>query len=262
MLACVEPRQDRPQQLGACGKHVEIAHSNGNITVNAPVAWTSGAGLTLDAAGNIAINAPITASGSARGLVLDYGQSSTNAAGASYNIAAPVSLPSTSNAAFTTQAGSKGTAMTYKIIDSQTALENIAGTGDYALGADITATGNFVPIGTFSGVFDGVGHTVSNLDITGGSNVGLFSVLAGGGTIRDVALVNETVSGSGYNVGGLVGFNNGGGISASYATGNVSGSYKVGGLVGTNSGGTTNASYWDTNSSGQTGSAGGGQPLH
>ena len=82
------------------------------------------------------------------------------------------------------------------------------------------------------------------------------------GTIRDVALVNETVSGSGYNVGGLVGFNNGGGISASYATGNVSGSYKVGGLVGTNSGGTTNASYWDTNSSGQTGSAGGGQPLH
>ena len=39
-----------------------------------------------------------------------------------------------------------------------------------------------------------------------------------------------------YNVGGLVGFNDGGTISACYATGDASGSSWVGGLVGWNEG--------------------------
>jgi len=59
-----------------------------------------------------------------------------------------------------------------------------------------------------------------------------------------------------YEVGGLVGMNDGGTIINSYSTGAVSGSSNVGGLVGYNSGTITN-SFWDTETSGQTSSAGG-----
>ena len=48
---------------------------------------------------------------------------------------------------------------------------------------------------------------------------------------------------------GLVGVNDGGTITASYATGTVTGEDDVGGLVGDNDG-TTTASYWDTSTSG------------
>ncbi|WP_174503764.1 YDG domain-containing protein [Acidiphilium sp. C61] len=207
--------------------------SNGNITVNAPIAWSTGAGLTLNAAGNIAINAPISASGSAPSLTLEYGQSSANGAGASYSIAAPVSLPG--NAGFVTQAGSSGVAISYTVVDTQAALEAISGTGNYALGASVTATGTNSPIPSFSGTFEGLGNTISNLTITGGNNVGLFGTLGSFGVIRDVGLVGESVTGTSL-VGGLVGNNTyGGTISASYVTGTVSASgYGVGGLVGDN----------------------------
>lgn len=109
-----------------------------------------------------------------------------------------------------------------------------------------TATG-FAPIGdgsggpgdtsTFTGTFDGLGHTISNLTInrTTIDLVGLFGYTGTGSAIRNVGLVGGSVSGMGF-VGGLVGSNTGT-VSNSYATGSVSGSNNyVGGLVGNNQG--------------------------
>ena len=70
-----------------------------------------------------------------------------------------------------------------------------------------------------------------------------------------------SVSGSGDDIGGLVGRNGNGAITASYAVGQVSTSgdtFYIGGLVGyDDEGGDITASYWDTQTSGQAGSYGG-----
>ena len=104
----------------------------------------------------------------------------------------------------------------------------------YASGAVNTewTTGNgWDPIGIhnsyyrFKAIFDGNGHTISNLYINGtrryASPAGLFSTTDGSAVIREIGLVNADVTGVAF-VGGLVGANSGSVIS-SYATGNVSG---------------------------------------
>ena len=103
----------------------------------------------------------------------------------------------------------------------------------------------WVPIGTFTGTFDGQGKTISNLFINRGSTdaVGLFGIVGSGGSVKNVGLEDPVVTGHDW-VGGLAGLN-GGTISASYVSGvTVTGSSSVGGLVGGNSnGGTISASY-------------------
>jgi len=88
-------------------------------------------------------------------------------------------------------------------------------------------------IQTFSGVFDGNGHTVSHLTVMGVENLGLFGHLAFGAKVKDLGIVDVNITGSGSNVGGLVGYNDGS-ITNSYSTGMVSGDGSVGGLVGIN----------------------------
>ena len=131
--------------------------------------------------------------------------------------------------------------------------------GYYALGSNIDASptaawnsdgastptyAGFTPIGNssgkFTGTFDGLGHTISALTInsSGNNGVGLFGY--SNGTIRNVALVNASVTGNSY-VGALVGYNHGR-ISNSYASGSVTGSgYDFGGLVGNNQGAISNS---------------------
>jgi hypothetical protein len=143
--------------------------------------------------------------------------------------------------------------------------------GDYALATSLNAAtdptmpASWVPLGTtlqqqgdqanpmsFSGIFEGLGHTVSNLTISmifnegssGTSFVGMFGVSTG--TIRDFGLVGGSVTTSILNcfnnctslVGDLVGqMGDGGVIANAYATGSVSsagggGANYTGGLVG------------------------------
>ena len=105
-----------------------------------------------------------------------------------------------------------GSANNPTIISSCTDLQNVS-TGNYAgtyeLGADIDCTGvdfqpiQFGPFG-FQGVFNGQGHSISNLTINqDGQNVGLFSFLDGG-IIENVSILSGSVTGTSY-VGGLVG---------------------------------------------------------
>ena len=89
----------------------------------------------------------------------------------------------------------------------------------------------WLPIGTYTGRFKGNNQTVSNLFISRAATdtVGLFSVVSG--AISGLGLENVNVRGKG-RVGGLVGLQSRGRITACYVTGRVEGREQVGGLVG------------------------------
>lgn len=121
----------------------------------------------------------------------------------------------------------------------------------YVLVADLDASGTaawndgagFAPVGDsagpFNGTFDGDGHTISGLtvDRPGTEEVGLFGRTGDGAVVTGVGLDGATVTG-GFDVGGLVGLNDGGAVTDSSVTGTVNGTDAVGGLVGLNDEGT------------------------
>ena len=131
-------------------------------------------------------------------------------------------------------------------------IDNAGDGGAYALARDLDGTGTTFAtalagsgLNTFTGAFEGLGHTIKTLTIndtsTGGYD-GLFGQSSG--TIRDIGLVGGSVSGNGaFFVGGLVGYQNGGTIINAYATGSVSGAGSVGGLVGDQGGGAITNAY-------------------
>jgi len=87
----------------------------------------------------------------------------------------------------------------------------------------------------FSGSFDGNGHTIAHLTLTGRDYQGLFGQLELTAQVRNLGLVGVNISGSGRYVGALSG-GNFGLISRCYSTGRVHSSVVVGGLAGYNSG--------------------------
>src|SRR5690606_40475278 len=104
--------------------------------------------------------------------------------------------------------------------------------------AGIWSAQGFVPVGhtdqahSFQGSFDGRGHAIAGLTIDrpGEDYAGLFGRTYDA-TLANVGLEGGSVSGSNF-VGGLVGWQDGGSIEQSYATGAVEGTLDVGGLVG------------------------------
>ncbi len=247
--------------------------SNGDVNVNDAVSWSANQ-LTLNAQRNININANLNGSGTAK-LALQYGQASASGGtNDNYfiNNATKVTLPAGVN--FSTQKGSTGTVTNYTVMTSlgiegsttATDLQGMNGNlaGNYALGADIDATATtawnngsgFLPVGnggtSFTGRFDGLGHTITGLSINSFlGDIGLFGFTDANSTISNLGLVGGSVSGDSF-VGELVGFNNGT-ISNSYATGSVNGAIRIrqniGGLVGAN-GGTISNAYATGNISG------------
>ena len=139
-----------------------------------------------------------------------------------------------------------------KIISTAEELKKLQGQAlvlSYELNADIDLGDmEWTPVAIFYGTFNGNGYTVSNFKITTGRQyVGLFGYNKG--VIKNLGVENFTVnvsySGNVY-AGGLVGYNDGGSITNSYATGNVSATASssnsnayayAGGLAGYNSGG-------------------------
>ena len=130
--------------------------------------------------------------------------------------------------------------------------------------------GSFIPSIGFVGLrgsFDGQGYEIRDLFINrpNESLIGLFGVVGEGGVIKNIGMVNVTVTGC-ADVGGLVGWNRGT-VSYSYSTGNVTGhgyytdtfkelSSGVGGLVGSNFEGTVSNSYSAGNVTGEDGVGG------
>lgn len=258
--------------------NVSIATDNssgsdsGNIYVNSAVSWTTANTLSLSAYKDIYINAPITSTSTGGVLKLLYGQGSSSGTisgvASDYYVNAPVSLGKGVN--FYTQLGSDSANLkSYQVITgigshastTGTDLQGINGalSGNYALGADIDASGTtswytkanyygFTKIGDndnltgtetfFSGTFAGLGHTVSHLYMyqpnTGVS--GMFAGLSTTGVIRDTGLVSMDITTN--SSGGLVGRNRGS-VKNSFSTGSItSNAGFVGGLVGDNSTGT------------------------
>ena len=95
--------------------------------------------------------------------------------------------------------------------------------------------GSFLPIPSFGGVFDGQGHTIRGISISGSlSPAGLFGVVQEGGVIRGLHGEGAvTPDGDARNVGGIAGENRGTIEDCSF-TGTVSGKDNVGGIAGAN----------------------------
>ena len=193
----------------------------------------------------------------ARTATLDVGDGQGNHAVANYTDGTAASGQGKGSALYTAQKLDGTTANTindYMLVKDVYDLQNINSNlgGKYMLGDNINAKATaqwnsyidgsitkyygFTPLGKessqFGGVFDGLGYTIDGLTIDRGSEtyVGLFGY--NNGTIRNVGLINGSVTGE-SNVGGIVGSNEGT-VSYSYNTGSVSGNMNVGGIVGYN----------------------------
>jgi filamentous hemagglutinin family protein len=241
----------------------------GNITIAAPLGWTSNATLTLQAAGAININADITAT--LGGLTLNAG-GSIGATGAlslgRFTLASgnwvqnSASLPAFSatdfritGGSFLRAAGGNGAAATPYLLADIYGLQGAATmlSANYKLANDIDASGTagwndgagFVPIGdsfsnNFAATFDGAGHVISGLTINRGDYVGLFGFVGWTASIKNVGLAGGTFVGNNM-VGSLAGYTSGGTISNVWSTASVTGA-SAGGLVGAN-GSTITQSY-------------------
>ena len=147
----------------------------------------------------------------------------------------------------------------YTLITSAEQLKSVTGNKNYVLGCDIDLGGNaWTPIASFSGVFDGNGHIISNFKLTStGTYNGFFAVNSG--TIKNLGLENYIATNLDPNndyMGALVAMNSGYVINC-YSTCDISYNYPtyggysgnnysvrvyVGGLVGFN-GGTVSGCY-------------------
>ena len=82
----------------------------------------------------------------------------------------------------------------FMLVNSATDLNNLGlnSMGNYALGRDIAVNGNIAGApGVFSGIFDGLNHTVSNVTLTGPAIVG---TIGSTGIVRNLKLENFNVA--------------------------------------------------------------------
>ena len=120
------------------------------------------------------------------------------------------------------------------------------------LDTDLTLTGEWTPIGTawnnsYTGTFNGGGHTITGLTMTGSDEyAGLFGYIGSGGTVKNVKLEDVQIESDNQyaNVGGVAGYS-WGNIENCAVSGSVSGNSNsngtsncVGGVVGQQYGGT------------------------
>ena len=245
-----------------------------NITIN------SGMTIANSGAGNLNLRADATGTGigtvnflgtgkvdfsQSTGLVSLFYNPADNPAGSVVNPTSYTSLTDYSSHVLT-NGGVPNQFTAYMLVNKVYDLQNIQNnlSGAYALGKDIDASATaswnsgagFIPIGIppngissgpigFTGIFNGQGYIVDNLNISSNAfYVGLFSVL-GGGVIKNVSLTDANVRGANVFdfVGILVGFNFVGTISDSSTAGTVSLGSVVGGLIGMSQSGTIVQSY-------------------
>lgn len=236
-----------------------------NIVVKASVGWASTSRLTLDAMQSVEIEKPVMATGTGAVTI------TTNDGGSGGDLI----FDGKGNVTFWDLSSSLiVNGNTYTLLSDIATLANditANPSGFYALANDYDASvdGTYTssPVSTeLFGIFEGLGHVISNLSINASGTVGLFREV--GGTLRDIVLKNATVNAasesfaagtllalsdhativgcavtgslnSGANVvaGGLVGRSKSifdGSIIRSHASANVSGGdgSSVGGLVG------------------------------
>ncbi|WP_175839937.1 GLUG motif-containing protein [Burkholderia contaminans] len=241
--------------------NVALTNTQGDLTVAGPVAWNSDRSLTLTSRkGNVDLQQTVSAAGANASLNVNAADkirindavklTGRNAHiefdsknGHTVNNGAAVTL-SGDNASF------RSNGEDYKVLHTLADLRNVDANlgGRYVIGNTIDgANANFRSIGgsgTFTGVFDGLGNTISRLSITNtGTNVGLFGQSTGylANLTLDSLTVDGTSAAGARFVGGLVGDNLSGRIT-NVAAKNMSVAYNgkevvmMGGLVGRNLG--------------------------
>lgn len=239
----------------------------GDITVAAPVAWSAPTTLTLSAFRAVTVNSEIQVNG-AGGLAVV-----TNTGGAGGSL----SFGPTGRATFAPGIAGQSFSLNeqaytllYSAADLQGMQGNLAGT--YALARSVDAAGTaFTPIGStdtaFSGTFNGLGQTISNLTVNtpARDSAGLFGATAGA-SVANLNLAAARITG-GNNTGGLVGFATNTAVSGVTVSGTVVGQNTTGGLLGAQVGGSattvsTSATVTGTdNTGGLIGVSDGGQVV-
>jgi len=273
-------------RLGA-GQEVRIVTSGGgseagDLTVQAPLAWSAGL-LGLRALGDIHIDAVLTADAAAA-LTLET-SGSVRARLTRSGFVGRVDFPGRSGTGFLSINGQDYTVLNGLGTETGAGTDTLQGmngalSGYYALGASIDASAaagwnlgpppmGFTPIGSvatpFTGVLDGLGHTVNGLEMTrgGAGALGLLGAVKNG-TVRNIGVVEGQVLGGGTGtngIGALVGILELGKVHNSYATAAVSAAYfsrDVGGLVGVSIGGSIDQSFAAGSVVASNGSLGGG----
>jgi len=264
-----------------------ILAGNGDIFVNAPIVWNAATTLTFNAfrhfivafvggpsgaiqntgAGNLVVHADSTGTGTGT-ITLNAGTDpqrinwtgSTGTVTLYYN---PTIFGTQNN--FTIGNGHIGVATPsqltqYMLVNNATNLQNMGVNlaGNYALHKNIDASliPNFTPIGypggQFTGRFDGLGNTISNLTIAPvapaafGVSIGLFSSIGATGHVNNLNITNASVTanpnitGPGQFIGILAGSNGGtvGNVHVINPNSTVSGGAMTGvvagGLIGQN----------------------------
>ncbi|MEF9439897.1 filamentous hemagglutinin N-terminal domain-containing protein [Burkholderia sp. 1B3(2022)] len=243
--------------------NVALTNTQGDLTVGGPVAWNSDRSLTLTSQkGNVDLQQALSATGANASLNVNAADKirineavkltgrnahlELNAKnGHTLNNKAAVTL-SGDNASF------RSNGEDYKVLHTVADLRSIDANlgGRYVIGNTIDgANASFRSIAAdsaFYGVFDGLGNTVSRLNISnpGKMTVGLFSHNAGriaNLSLRDIVTVASGLPyGSPISVGTLAGSNSGtiSNVTAENVTVSTTGPAFVGGLVGSNYGGT------------------------
>ncbi|OUP07042.1 hypothetical protein B5F34_12330 [Mediterranea sp. An20] len=154
-----------------------------------------------------------------------------------------VSLAAAEDPGYTIEGDGSYTVTTADGLKNVAKLVNEEGKTDIniTLDTDLTLTGEWTPIGTesqpYTGTFDGKDKTITGLTVNqeGTNYVGLIGYLGSGGKVQNVTLTDVSVTGYWY-VGGVVGANDKGTVTACTASGSISGSSRVGGVVGYNGG--------------------------
>ena len=106
---------------------------------------------------------------------------------------------------------------------------------EFVLTTDIILTGkDFTSIPIFSGTFDGQGHSIKGVSVTGVTGRGLFSIISENATVKNLNAVGIVrPSGSESSIGGIAGTNKGVIYNCRFS-GKVAATNTVGGIVGEN----------------------------
>ena len=202
-----------------------------DIDVTAGVTWANSGVLSLVAYHSIAVGQPIAVNGAGGlGIVTNNGGSGgifSFGRGANVSFLDLASALTINGAGYTLENSVATLAHAIKA----TSACNYALANNFDASKDGTYSHSPIKV-AFSGDFEGLGNTISNLSVSGGGNrrgvsIALFAQLSGGqpgGKIENINLQNVNIGGNGFEAAGLVGLS-GGTIQGSFVSGSVSSNY-------------------------------------
>ena len=224
------------------------------IELTAPFAWAVNSGLTLQADLNVSIKAQLTDQGPG-GLTISTGQGGDLLffPGGKVDF-----LDTTSTLAINTKSYVLAKDIASLAFWALHGAPNVALVNDYDAGADGAYQGAAIPA-ILSGSFEGLGHTLSNLSVSGdpSNDAGMFEAIAN--DARDLTLTNVDIAvGDARYTGALAGEVDGT-ISHVFVSGQVSSGSggRTGGLVGYSAGSIVDSFSTATVVAGSHGDAGG-----